>query len=326
MNVIFFPVDANRDLDTFLRIQTRISAGNTVTPDEEMLWLRNNVNSTALYDYLREHGEEYDRMVMGPYLFGLIYFAARIHPAKTILLPCLHDEPFAYLPSIRNMFHDVQSVMFNSEPERDLATRLGMVPRQASVVGMGLDPFDANPTIFTTTHRLESPYLIYSGRREPLKGTPLLVDYLAAFRGRTKRDIALVLTGSGAVDTPSEMKGHILDLGFVPETEKQNAMAGAIAFCHPSTNESLGIVLLESWLARTPALVNAKSEVLRHHCRQSNAGLWFHTYPEFEEELVLLLDSRDIRRSMGEAGRKYVLDTYSWSVVEPKLFAALDRN
>ena len=41
-------------------------------------------------------------------------------------------------------------------------------------------------------------------------------------------------------------------------------MAGALAFCHPSVNESFGIVLLESWLARTPALVHAGSDVLQH--------------------------------------------------------------
>lgn len=31
MEVVFFPVDTNRDLDAFIRIQNRISAGNSVT-------------------------------------------------------------------------------------------------------------------------------------------------------------------------------------------------------------------------------------------------------------------------------------------------------
>ena len=326
LDIVFFPVDESRDLDKFLRIQSRISSGTSVSEDEELQWHRNNVNSSTLYEHLRQHGAEYDRIVMGPYLFGLIYFAAQIHPERTLLVPCLHDEPFAYLKSILRMFQDVRGVLFNSEPERDLAFRLGMTPRRASVVGMGLESFDADPQAFRAKHRLTLPYLIYSGRREPLKGTPLLLDYLAAFRQRTARDIMLVLTGSGPVDVPQGMKDRVVDFGFVSEADKHDAMAGAVAFCHPSANESLGIVLLESWLARTPGLVSARSEVLRHHCLKANGGLWFRTYPEFEEELLLLLNDGGLRRRMGESGRQYVSNLYSWSAVEPRLLTALDED
>jgi glycosyltransferase involved in cell wall biosynthesis len=98
-----------------------------------------------------------------------------------------------------------------------------------------------------------------------------------------------------------------------------------VAFCHPSVNESLGIVLLESWMARTPALVHAGSLVLRDQCRRSHAGLWFQTYPEFEEELLLLLDNTRLRHEMGEAGRRFVCEAYAWPAVEERLFAALDN-
>ena len=40
-----------------------------------------------------EHGSAYDRIVIGPYLFGLSYFASQAHPDRTYLVPCLHDEP-----------------------------------------------------------------------------------------------------------------------------------------------------------------------------------------------------------------------------------------
>ena len=81
-------------------------------------------------------------------------------------------------------------------------------------------------------------------------------------------------------------------------------MAGALAFVHPSTFESFGIVLLESFLAGTPALVHARSEVLRWQCRRSGGGLWFRHYPDFEEELLLLLNNENLRKRMGAAGKK----------------------
>lgn len=319
-----FPVDEDRDIQAFLRAQNAISNQGTVSSSDEDIWMRNNVNSRALNAYLQEEGAAYDRIIMGPYLFGLIYYAARIHPEKTYLVPCLHDEPFAWLAIMRSLFEQVAGFCFNTEPEKHLAQRLYAVPEeQCAIVGMGLVPFEADPHAFAARHHFDQPYLLYAGRREPLKGTPLLVDYLRTFRERTQHDIRLVFTGSGPINAPPECDPYIRDLGFVSETEKQEAMAGALAFIHPSTNESLGIVLLEAWLARTPALVHAQGAVLRWQCEQSGGGLWFRHYPDFEEELSMLLDQPDLRQRMGAAGRHYVEQAYSWPAVDDRFFAAL---
>ena len=325
LEVEYFPVDTNRDLETFIRVQDAISRRGQFTPEDEEAWMKNNVNSRALYDHLRSHGGEYDRIVAGPYLFGLVYYASLIHPEKTLLVPCLHDEPFAYLQIMRRMFERVRGFMFNTEPERDLAQSLFAIPDpKCSVVGMGIDPFEADNRALAARHGLDRPYVLYSGRREPLKGTPLLCDYLHAFRERTGRDVKLVFTGSGPIEASPELQPHIRDLGFVSEQEKHEAMAGALAFIHPSVNESLGIVLLESWLAGTPALVHAKSRVLRWQCARSNGGPWFRSYPEFEEELLLLMNNPELRKQMGACGRDYVLREYAWPAVEKRFFAALD--
>lgn len=325
LNVLLFPVDEDRDIPAFLRAQKAISTGRPVSESEQDTWIRNNVNSSELCRHLRQHGDEYDRIVAGPYLFGLIVAVAGIHPAKTYLVPCLHDEPFAYLPAFKRLFRTVKGCLFNSEPERDLARRLyGASDTREHVVGMGLEPFEADPSAFAHRHGIASPYVIYCGRREPMKGTPLLVDYLWTFRDRTERNVGLVLTGSGHVDLPSELAPHVVDAGFLSEEEKREALAGALAFCHPSINESFGIVLMESWLAGTPALVHAKSEVLRFHCRRSNGGLWFRNYPDFEEELVLLMDNAELRASLGRAGREYVTHEYAWPVIRERLLRALE--
>jgi len=324
--VHFFPVDEDRDIGAFLRIQESISRKGNYSPEDEKTWLANSVNSRELCDYLRRISADCDGIIMGPYLFGLIYFASRIRPEKTILVPCLHDEGFAYTRSFREMFRSAAGIMFNSEPEMDLARRLyDLDAQKCAVAGMGMNGFDASPSAFSEKHNFRAPYIIYSGRREAGKGTPLLVDYFALFRKRTGLDLKLVLTGSGPIDAPPELLPHILDLGFAAEEDKRAAMAGAMAFCHPSVNESFGIVLLESWLARTPALVHARCAVNRYHCRKSNGGLWFAAYPEFEEALLRLARDRSLRDRMGQAGREYVLREYDWKTIENKFCSALEQ-
>lgn len=325
LEVHFFPVDAERRADLFLRAQAMISRGRQVSRDIEEVWVRHSVNSRALCAYLRTHTERYDRIVIGPYPFGLTYHAAQVSPEKTLLVPCLHDEPFARLSIMHELFRSVAGLLFNTEPERELAERLySPRPVVCQIVGMGLDPFQADAHAFARRRGLTRPYVIYSGRREAAKGIPLLTAYLHAFRMRTGRDIDLVITGSGPIEAPPALWDHIIDTGFLPNQEKWEAMAGAVAFIHPSTLESLGIVLLEAFMARTPALVHAGSSVLQWQCRRSGGGLWFRNYPEFEEELSLLLNDESLRRQMGQQGREFVLREYAWDRVEQRLFAALD--
>ena len=80
LNVHFFPVDADRDVSNFLRVQGMIDRRVKVSAEDEQIWIRNSVNSRALIDFLRSHAGEYDRILMGPYLFGIVYFASAVAP------------------------------------------------------------------------------------------------------------------------------------------------------------------------------------------------------------------------------------------------------
>lgn len=322
--VTFFPVDGDRDIGTFHQEQSMINQQRSLTREDELAWISNSVNSRALIHHLEEQQHRYDRIIAGPYLFGVTYFASRVAPRKTLLVPCLHDEVFAYLGIMKEMFQQVGGFIFNTQPEKDLARRLYELDDRGTVVGIGLDDFSADSSAFARRRGITQPYVIYSGRREPLKGTPLLADYMYAFRQRTGRDVRIVFTGSGGIDAPDELWPSIIDAGFVSEQEKHEAMAGATCFIHPSVNESLGIVLLESWLAGTPALVHSKSEVLKDQCRRSGGGLWFRCYPEFEECLLRLLDDAGLRARLAASGRAFVLNECSWEAVNERLLKAVD--
>ncbi len=328
VRVIRFPVNTDRDTKTFLRVQAAISAGETVSDADEDLWLANSVNSRALEEHLRAAGAVYDRVVAGPYLFGLTAAVAALAPERTLLVPCLHDEPFARVRRIARLFREVRGCIFNTEPERELAVHLfggalAAPGRPAAVVGYAIAPFPCDPAACAGRLGLTAPYILYCGRREPLKGTPLLVDYWAAFRRITRRDVKLVLTGSGPVEAPDALRPHLLDLGFVGEREKHDAMAGAAAFCHPSVNESLGIVLLESWLAGRPVLVHDRSVVLREQTQRAHGGLWFRDYPEFQECLSLLLDQPQLAAELGRRGGDFTRREYSLEAVQARLMDAL---
>jgi glycosyltransferase involved in cell wall biosynthesis len=107
----------------------------------------------------------------------------------------------------------------------------------------------------------------------------------------------------------------IHDLGFVPLQDKYDAYAAAALLCNPSLQESFSLVVLEAWVVGTPALVHGHCAVTREHCTQSNGGLYFTNYAEFEACLDLLLGRPGLRTALGQNGREYVLQHYSWDTI-----------
>ena len=168
-------------------------------------------------------------------------------------------------------------------------------------------------------------YLLYAGRREEGKGVPLLFRHYARYRASHPDAPPLALMGSGDLPVPEEIAGHVIELGFVPDADRGAAYAAASVLLHPSMLESFGMVLLEAWIAGTPALVNGGSAVLVSHCRASGGGLWFGSAADFEGALDLLLEDPALRDRMAAAGAAYALSTFSWDEVRGRFLAALEE-
>lgn len=322
-----FPVDPGRLSREFLSIQDRISRGHRVTREDEERWVGGSAVSGELNSYLHRHREEYDAFVFVPYLFGVTWSGSQICPERSLLIPCLHDEPFANLSIYCDMFRRFRGFLFNSPPEMELAQRLYRVPVDRSfLVSMGFEEKEGcKAESFRRRTGLSDPFLLYAGRREGGKNTPLLVKYFHTFRRRTGRPLKLVLLGSGETGLVSG-DDDILDLGFVPEKDKRDAMAASLAFCQPSVNESFSIVLMESWLAGRPVLVHGGCNVTRYHAQESNGGLWFEDYLTFEECVRWLLDHPAGADAMAVSGKSYVLRNYSWEHVLRRFEMALEKS
>jgi glycosyltransferase involved in cell wall biosynthesis len=320
-----FPV-AQRDVGRFLAVQQRLSDGFRLDLDEELAWAAGSVNSEALLSYLDAERERFDAFLFLPYLFGTTLLGSQVDPSRSVLIPCLHDEPFAYLEIVGHMFRSVRGALFNSAPERSLARRLFGVASDAPVVGFGFDAAERQTegaTAFRARHGLDGDYLLYFGRKEGGKNLPLLLDCFRACRG-AGRDLRLVVAGDGSID-PSAGDEGVVDLPRLSEGEKSAACAGALAVCQPSVNESFSIVLMESWLQETPALVNRRCAVTRHHVTLSNGGLYFDDPGEFAAEVDYLRRHPEDTREMGRQGRAYVLDNYAWPIVLGRFEGALEE-
>jgi len=115
-------------------------------------------------------------------------------------------------------------------------------------------------------------------------------------------------------------------LGFRPDREKHDAIAGATALVMPSPHESFSFVLLEAWAQGTPVLATSRSPVLRGHVERSGGGLLYDGSPaDFAARLDALVADEGLRKALGERGRAYVEARYRWSGITQRYLEFLDR-
>ena len=316
-----FPVGP-RDPRRYEELHERIVDRPAYT--DELEWLAHSVWSPQLERFLEDEADGYDLALFAPYLFGTTVWGAQVAPDRSVVIPCLHDEPYARLRTVRRLLARVRGCLFNSDAEQRLAERL--VPGvRGGVVGAGFDARDeAAASGFARARGLGS-YVVYAGRLEEGKRVDVLVEYAVRYAAERRPAPKLVLIGDGRYQPPPSTRGVVVRVGFVPPEERRAAYAGAIALVSASRLESLSLVVLEAFLERTPAVVAVGSAVMREHCERSGGGFVFGSYERYRDALDRLLAAPDLRREMGAAGRAYVREHYSWPAVRERLEQVVTR-
>jgi glycosyltransferase involved in cell wall biosynthesis len=320
-----FPVSRPRNPERFGRIQNQILE-NEHTFDEELKWLEEEGPlAPALIDYIRGNREDYDYFVFFSYRYYHSYWGINTVPSQSILVPTAEQDAIVHLNLFKELFRLPQAIIYNSVEEKNMINTLSAnQDTLGEVVGVGtVIPQTFSAEAFRQKFGIGGDYIVYIGRIDRNKGCDQLFDYFLRFKKEVSSDTKLVLVGSSKLNIPAHP--DIVYLGFLSEEDKFSALAGASVLMMPSFFESLSMVTLEAWALGRPVLANAKCEVLKGQCLRSRAGLFYATYPEFRETLMLLLRLPRLRETMGKNGEEFFRRHYSWDVIEGKYLSILDR-
>lgn len=318
-----FLIDQPRDVASFNRLSEALrSRGNEATLDEQEHWMRaQGPLSTNLLQHISGQTSIYDAFIFFGYLYATTYFGLPLVREKAFLAPLAHDEWPIYFSMWDKLFALPRGFIFQTQEERDFLTRrFSNLTLEGPVAGVGIEvPSDLQPERFQNKYQLAQPFLLYVGRVDASKGCAEMFEAFARFGGNCSSNYKLIVIGREVMPIPYHP--DIIHLGFVPEAEKWDAMAACDWILLPSPYESLSLTLLETWSVGRPAIVNAKAEVLKGHCLRANGGLW---YTSWEECRVIVREiAAPTKDRLGQQGRRYVVDNYSWSRVESDYLAAL---
>jgi glycosyltransferase involved in cell wall biosynthesis len=199
---------------------------------------------------------------------------------------------------------------------RDIGTHMGVPPEAIDVIPVGIDPGTFTPPPDGQVRDTDS-ILVVTSADVPLKGLVHLLEALAKLR--TERPVTLTVVGSARPGGPAETTRDRLGLqdavrftGPVPESELIDLMQRATVVAIPSLYEGFSLPAIEAMACGAPLVTTdagALPEVVG-----TKAGLRVKAgdVGELTAALQLVLDSPSLGEQLGRAGRRRVLDTYTW--------------
>jgi glycosyltransferase involved in cell wall biosynthesis/ADP-heptose:LPS heptosyltransferase len=297
-----------------------------VSPEDEAVFAEELIRCPALLEHLRSRADDYAAFLFLPYLYVTTLRGLPLVAEKSILIPCLHDEVYAFLPLVAAVFAQARRVLFLSEGEARLATRIfgfGGWSR-SGVAGAGVEV----PSLAASDQRVDlgvlGRFVLCLGRQGTGKNTDLVARAYAAYRvGNANTRLNLVLAGPGEAPLPADRTG-ILNLGTVSETDKHRLLAGCAALFNPSINESYSRVLMEAWQHARPVVVHADCLATATAVQDSGGGWvagsegsWLDAFARIDRQPPGELDA------LGAAGRIYTREYGEWDRAISRYEAAI---
>ncbi|MEF8834915.1 MAG: glycosyltransferase family 4 protein [Candidatus Thermoplasmatota archaeon] len=213
-----------------------------------------------------------------------------------------------------------------------LRERFEIPDEKIEVIPNGIDPDEFEPIPegdkFRESFDIEGNLILYTGRLASNKGLLNLIDSMPKVL-EEKPDTTFVCVGEDeGMEEQMKRKARklgvedsLLITGYIEDYDVfKSAYSAADIHVLPSEYEAFGIVLLEAMMCETPCIgtdVGGVPEVID----KGETG-FIVDYGDIEglaSKILNLLRNPELRKKMGEKGRKRVLENFTWKKVAKKV-------
>ena len=249
--------------------------------------------SRTLWPWLRQHGGDYDRVIVNGIWQYLSFAAWRRYAGSSVpyyvfphgmldpwfkeTFPLKHLKKWLYWPWAEyRVLRDAAAVIFTAEEERFRARKSFWLYRcreKVSPLGVEAPPISSNAKseFLSRYPQLQnSRNFLFLGRLHPKKGCDILLEAFARFRSNDS--ISLILAGPDQVGWESDLRRQVTRLnltnrvvftGMLEGPMKQGAFANTEAFVLPSHQENFGISVVEALAVSVPVLISNRVNIWR---------------------------------------------------------------
>lgn len=241
------------------------------------------------------------------------------------------NEVFAKDNFYADLFEDCTSFTVNSLHSKKKLVKLGCEQRKIIVLPAGLNSSLFKKASFSDT-KLNEMRMLFVGRLIRLKGPHLFVKICKKLAERKQIKFTATIVGEGAMNgevinliEECDLKNVISSKGALTQEEVLHIMDHSDIFVLPGINvdglaEAQGLVIQEAQAMQLPVIISDAGG-MREGIIDGVTGF---VVPEndingFVEKIELLANDPDLRKKMGEEGRKFVIQNYDINKLNERL-------
>jgi glycosyltransferase involved in cell wall biosynthesis len=199
---------------------------------------------------------------------------------------------------------------------RDIETEMGVPAAGIQVVPVGIDPDVFTPPA-AGAPRDPASIVVTTSADVPLKGLVHLLEALAKLR--TERAAHLTVVGTARPGGPAQAALDRLALhdavrftGPLPEADLVALLQQAAVVAIPSLYEGFSLPAIEAMACATPLVTTDAGALPEVVGTQAGLRVRAGDVEELTAALQLVLDSPSLGTQLGRAGRRRVLERYTW--------------
>ena len=304
-------------------------------------WLRTIQTGPLIFDMTKAIANSSADVVFATaFPFLHMYYAlagARRAGIPIVFLGSIHaaDEWSYDRKMIYQAIQQVDAYVALTTFERDYLIQRGICPDKITVIGGGVDASAFVNADGAAVRKQcgwgNGPVVAVLARQSALKHLDILLQAMpkvwAVHPGAHLMMAGARTSYSPQIDRmidalPPEQRAQVTVINDFPEDEKPNLLAACDLLAHPSGNESFGIALIEAWACGKPVIGVRVGAIFSVIDEGQDGLLVEYLDPDSMAQAILELLADPSRRArMGEAGRRKVLDNYTWEIVTNQLRA-----
>jgi glycosyltransferase involved in cell wall biosynthesis len=301
--------------------------------------------SYSVAKWLRRHIGEFDIVnIHGLYRFPntLATYLARRRGVPYILVPHGSLDPYLYARSTTNRLRlkrmyerafvipnlqKADALQYTAEEERERTSFLNLkAPSFVIPNGLGWEPYRNLPARGLLRERLgigDAPVVLFLGRLHVKKGFDLLIPAFDEVRKRIG-NAQLVIVGPENDDHGQDVRAWVTErnldsavhfVGPLVGDDVVKAYVDADVFALPSYTENFGMTVVEAMACGLPVVISDQVNI-HHEITAATAGLVTQCdVGQVADALHSLLLDVDLRRTMGDNGRRLVQERYAWPAI-----------
>ena len=312
----------------------------TMVPIEYKFNLALFIYSPKMKQWLKENIEKYDIIhlhELRSYQNNIVTKYAKKYDIPYILQPHASTPKNVNKSFIKHAYDFVygNDIMKNAattiavSQEEAYYDRL-MNARDVQVIynGMNLEDFESLPPkgTFKKKYNIESPYILYLGRMDELKGINHVIKAFAILPSKYS-DYKLIIAGKitdykkelDNIIRENNLENRVIFTDFVKQEDKISIYHDAEVFVNPvKYMGGVSITVFESLLSNTPVIVTKESGEL---VEKIDAGsiVEYGDVESLKNEIVNSIEDKNLREKQISNAQKYIRENLDWQSVSKKI-------